>query len=105
MKPMYVIHWRMRDQTYGEIVQEPWLSERIKGDNKREEFMNELSDAMNQALSAKAWWPRNGIDSEFTADYRHPGNENSSNANSNSTSGDNSSTSESPLKLVTDNYQ
>jgi len=105
MKPMYVIHWRMRDQTYGEIVQEPWLSERIKGDNKREEFMNELADAMNQALSAKAWWPRNGIDSEFTAAYRHPGNENSSNANSNSTSGDNSSTSESRLKLVTDNYQ
>jgi len=105
MKPWYVIHWRMRDQTYGEIVQEPWFSERIRGDNKREEFMNELANAMNQALSAKTWWPGNGVNRALEAEYRHPGNENSSHSNSNPGTAGNSGTTESPLKLVTDNYQ
>ena len=57
MKPRYVIHWRMRDLSYGEIVQEPLLSERMMGNRQREVFMNNLADAMNQALSAKGWWP------------------------------------------------
>ena len=102
MKPWYVIHWRMRDHTYGEIVQEPYFSERIKGDNKREEFMNELADAMNQALSAKAWWPAPGMNREFPTDYRHPGNENSQH---NSDTSDDTNSMKPPLKLVTDNYQ
>ncbi len=59
MKPRYSLHWRMRDLTYGEIVIEPLLRERIMGNNKREEFMNELAEAMNQALSGKSWWPTN----------------------------------------------
>lgn len=103
MKPWYVIHWRMSDHTYCEIVQEPWLSERIKGDNKREEFMNELADAINQALAARAWRPGNPIESQFPVDYRHPGNENS-NENQSNTSADTASV-KPPLELVTDNYQ
>jgi len=101
MKPWYVIHWRMRDHTYGEILQEPMFSERIKGDNKREEFMSELASAMNQALSAKAWWPKNGVDSEFLADYRHPGNENHSNTGTSN----NINSAKPQLTLVTDSYE
>lgn len=59
MKPRYALHWRMRDLTFGEIAVEPLLRERIKGDTKREVFMNELAQAMNQGLSGKAWWPDN----------------------------------------------
>jgi len=57
MKPRYVLHWRMRDLSYGEIVQEPMLRERMMGNTQREVFMNDLANAMNQALSAKSWWP------------------------------------------------
>ena len=57
MKPRYLLHWRMRDLSYGEIVQEPMLRERMMGNNQREVFMNDLANAMNQALSAKSWWP------------------------------------------------
>ncbi len=57
MKPRYVIHWRMSDLTYEEIVQEPILRERLLGSTKREDFMNALADAMNQALSGKSWSP------------------------------------------------
>ena len=109
MKPWYVIHWRMSDHTYGEIVQEPWFSERVKGDNKREEFMNELANAMNQALSAKAWWPGNEAAREFSADYRHPGNENTTGSTTGPNTGNGTPDSmisvKPALQLVTDNYQ
>ncbi len=81
MKPWYVIHWRMSDHTYGEISQEPLLSERIAGDNKREEFMTDLANAMNHALSAKVW--RAVSDSQIT----------SNNPEADTTAGDNKSTS------------
>ncbi len=97
MKPSYIVHWRMRDHTYGEIAQEPFLSERFKGDNKREIFMNELVSAMNQALSAKAW--------------HRPQMLNATDSNGDQTTTDDSDRSHSNqsstprLKLVTDNYQ
>jgi len=60
MKPRYVLHWAMRDMTYGEISQEPYLKERVLGNYKREKFMIELADAMNHALARKSWWPHSG---------------------------------------------
>ena len=59
MKPRYVLHWRMRDMTYGEIAQEPMFRERMMGNTDRETFMNELAEAMNEGLSRKSWWPGN----------------------------------------------
>jgi len=92
MKPRYVIHWRMRDLTYGEIVQEPYPGERMMGNREREMFMNNLADAMNQALSAKSWWPGGQLHASL------PDN----------TSEDTEAiaSAEKPtLKLVTENYQ
>ncbi len=87
MKPRYVIHWRMSDLTYGEIVQEPMLRERILGSNKREDFMNALAEAMNQALSGKSWWPdHNAQVADDTAPAADTANRPA-------------------LKLVTDSYQ
>jgi len=60
MKPKYVVHWRMRDLTYGEMSTEPYFRERIMNSKTRETFMDDLTNAMNKALSGKAWWPSNG---------------------------------------------
>lgn len=92
MKPRYVIHWRMRDLTYGEIVQEPYPGERMMGNREREMFMNNLADAMNQALSAKSWWP-GGQPHASLPDNRYEDTE------------DNASAEKPTLKLVTENYQ
>lgn len=107
MKPWYVIHWRMRDNTYGEITQEPMLRERIKGDNKREEFMVELANAMNQALSGKAWWPTTSrpdltdqLSSESTTD-----SESNSSQGTAADRDQTNNTAAPQLTLVTDNYQ
>ncbi len=103
MKPWYVIHWRMSDHTYGEILQEPLLGERLTGDTSREVFMTELANAMNQALSAKAWWPAstqqasNNKTRETASTFNQTTTDKSA-----SGSNDKSST---QLKLVTENYQ
>jgi len=106
MKPWYVIHWRMRDNTYGEIVQEPMFRERIRGNNKREVFMNDLANAMNQALSAKAWWPgRNHESDQLLSGNRHPIHDIHSDQHTSVSSSGNQEQTKTPLKLVTDNYQ
>lgn len=103
MKPWYVIHWRMKDHTYDEILQEPLLTERLKGDSSREVFMTELANAMSQAMSAKSWW--------HASEQQVPNNEIkeiapafSPTATDNSASNSNSKPS-ARLKLVTENYQ
>lgn len=108
MKPWYVLHWRMRDNTYGEIVQEPMFRERIRGNNKREVFMNDLANAMNQALSAKAWWPdkyQYHKSDQLLSGNRHPIHYNQTDQHTDSNSADNNEQSKTPLKLVTENYQ
>lgn len=111
MKPWYVVHWRMRDHTYGEITQMPLLRERLKGDTKREEFMNDLANAMNEALSGKTWWPTqnndeknqetNNVVTPPSSDRKQPSN-NSLEPDSHSNS---SGKTPAHLTLVTDNYQ
>lgn len=92
MKPRYVVHWRMRDHTYEEIVQEPMLRERLVGSNKREVFMTDLANAMNQALSGKSWWPGGELASAKSQDTDEAENHRSPQEKP-------------PLKLVTENYQ
>ena len=101
MKPWYIVHWRMRDHTYGEITQEPLLRERIRGDTKREEFMNELANAMNEALSGKTWWPskteqKSNNSMTTQSSDREQQSEDEANPNDKSAA---------RLTLVTDNYQ
>ena len=55
MRPKYKIEWRMRDGSTGKISTEPMLREWITDSNHRESFMDELAEAMNKALAAKAW--------------------------------------------------
>lgn len=111
MKPWYAVQWRMRDHTYGEITQIPLLRERLKGDTTREDFMNELANAMNEALSGKSWWPtRNNVEnSHIHSDVltpQHSGKELSPDDTRQLDSTRNSSgKSTAQLTLVTDNYQ
>lgn len=102
MKPSYVVHWRMSDNTYEEIRQEPLLSERIKGDTKRAEFMNDFANAINQALSAKAWCQPGtpGKNDEGSS------SEDSDQQSANTSKSAKSDQPTSPkLELVTDSYQ
>lgn len=108
MKPRYVIHWRMRDNSYGEIVQEPMLRERLKGDTQRETFMTDLANAMNEALSTMAWRP-----SQIHPTPNYPiqghyqeGSFNNAGADDNPNSSRKQEDQPSrQLKLVTDSYQ
>ncbi len=92
MRPRYTMQWKMRDGTEDKISTEPMYREWLLGKSQREEFMDGLAQAMNQAISAKSWWP---------------GNNNSDPASSDDTSEDpeHSETGKPRLRLVTDNYQ
>lgn len=57
MRPKYKIEWRMRDGSTGKISTEPLFKEWLTDNRRRELFMDELIEAMNRAISAKAWWP------------------------------------------------
>ncbi len=57
MRPKYKVEWRMRDGSTGKISTEPLFKEWITDSRRRESFMDELAAAINEALSAKAWWP------------------------------------------------
>lgn len=103
MKPWYVIHWRMSDHTYGEIAQEPMLSERMKADNSREVFMINLANAMNQALSAKAWWPTQGH--YANREQLVPETDKPEDSDNNERPDKSERKGSTRLKLVTDNYQ
>jgi len=47
----------MRDGNSGGINTEPLFREWLVNNNGREQFMNKLVEAMNQAIAGKAWWP------------------------------------------------
>ena len=55
MRPKYSIEWRMRDGSTGRVSTEPLTKEWLTDSNRREVFMDELAQAMNEALSTKAW--------------------------------------------------
>jgi len=57
MRPKYRIEWFMRDGEKGGIRTEPLLREWLVNNNKREEFMDNLIEAMNRAIAGRAWWP------------------------------------------------
>lgn len=59
MRPKYKIEWTMRDGSKDKIATEPLLREWLRNSKNREAFMDELAQAMNEALSGKAWWPAN----------------------------------------------
>lgn len=71
MRPKYKIEWRMRDGSTGKISTEPMLREWITDSKRRESFMDELAEAMNKALSAKAWWPsgKAGSNTQITEEF------------------------------------
>ena len=104
MRPKYRIEWSMRDGNTGGIKTEPLLREWLVNNNKREQFMNKLVEAMNMAIAGKAWWPNRETLDQLS--------DNSQSTDSSITTEDadeeNAATfrdSKSKLKLVTDNYQ
>ena len=60
MRPRYNVEWEMTNGTTGKISTEPLMSEWLRDNRNREKSMDRLAFAMNQALSAKAWWPAKG---------------------------------------------
>jgi len=96
MKPKYVVHWRMRDLTYGEMATEPYFRERIVNSKTRETFMDDLANAMNKALSGKAWWPSNGSNQHTTIDQQTP---------EDAVTNEKATSKKPGLTLVTENYQ
>lgn len=57
MRPRYSIEWEMTNGTNGKISTEPLMREWLLDKRNREKSMDRLAHAMNEALSAKAWWP------------------------------------------------
>lgn len=113
MRPKFRIEWFMRDGNSGGIKTEPLFREWLVNNNGREQFMNKLVEAMNQAIAGKAWWP-----------HQQPVNHSVGNANSVETQDEDSDSlekstpsdterpsretlrnSKKELRLVTDNYQ
>ncbi len=106
MRPKYRIEWIMRQGPPGGISTEPLFREWLMNNNGREQFMNKLVEAMNQAIAGKAWWPhRQPVDDE-NAEAQSAGR-NSSNtqqvtADEETAAGHNA---KNELRLVTDNYR
>lgn len=59
MRPKYRMEWKMRDGSSGHIATEPMFREWVLDRKGREQFMDNLALAMNQALATKPWWPSN----------------------------------------------
>ncbi len=95
MRPKYRMEWKMRDGSNGHISTEPMFREWVLNRKGREQFMDELALAMNQALAAKSWWPSTQ-NSASNPDSRDELTEPS-------TEEDRSG--RSALRLVTDHYQ
>jgi hypothetical protein len=89
MRPKYRVQWKMRDGSTDQISTEPMFREWMTDNKRREQFMDELAQAMNQALSGKAWWPATDHRTrELIEDVR-----------------DQPQTDKPRLKLVTDHYE
>lgn len=100
MRPKYRVEWQMRDGSKDKIATEPMFREWLMGSNKRELFMDDLAQAMNEALSGKAWWPNRSagrhISSLTGTDLTAP---------SESHQSIDPSSTKKHLKLVTESYQ
>ncbi len=71
MRPKYRVQWKMRDGSTDQITTEPMFREWLVNNKRREHFMDELAQAMNEALSGKAWWPgKHNYSPEFVEDLR-----------------------------------
>lgn len=103
MRPKYKIEWTMRDGTTDKIATEPMLKEWLTGKDRRESFMDELVQAMNEALSAKSWWP--GNHAAHSHPERRTNQESLSDVPGRTASSASEARSKNHLKLVTDIYQ
>jgi hypothetical protein len=97
MRPKYRVEWFMRDGTSGGIKTEPLFREWMMNNQGREKFMNNLVDALNEAMAGKAWWPKEV--SVNTATVQTPTD------NAEPVVTDKPQTGKAELKLVTDHYQ
>lgn len=59
MRPKYKVEWKMRDGSTDKIATELLFGAWLMNDKNRENGMNDLTRAMNEALARKAWWPGN----------------------------------------------
>lgn len=111
MRPKYKVEWKMRDGSTDKIATELMVSAWLMNSKTREDGMDELINAMNEALSNKAWWPANnglharGQQPFVIANYGgidqgvFTGNTQSNGATESTQTG------KQHLKLVTENYQ
>ena len=104
MRPKYKIEWKMRDGSTDKISTELLLKDWLLNNKNREIGMDDIVQAINQALSAKAWWPaNNGVhargEQPVITTTIGINNESGSDDTSDLQSG------KRPLKLVTDHYQ
>ena len=103
MRPKYKIEWKMRDGSTDKIATELLLRDWLLNSKKREIGMDDIAQAINEALSAKAWWPaNNGVHARGD----HPViTSNIGNADENANESTDAPTDKRHLQLVTDHYQ
>lgn len=59
MRPKYRIEWKMRDGSSDKLATELLLRDWLLDSRQREIGMDDIAQAINEALSGKAWWPAN----------------------------------------------
>lgn len=102
MRPKYQIEWQMRDGTKDRIAGEQLMKEWLQDSPDREAFMEDLLQAINEALSAKTWWPANTqIQSANLPELMQQRNENAEAIAATS----NQDKAKSPLVLVNSQYE
>lgn len=111
MRPKYKVEWKMRDGSTDKIATELLFSAWMTNSKKREDGMDELTSAMNEALSNKAWWPANnglharGNQAVFIASQSGIELGQSLNHSQAELSTGSGTSEKQHLKLVTENYQ
>ena len=109
MRPKYKVEWKMRDGSTDKIATELLFSAWLRNSKKKESGMDDLTRAMNEALSNKAWWPANnglharGDQPIIRASYN--GIDQSLTDNGSRSVMPSDSEGKKHLKLVTENYQ
>lgn len=111
MRPKYKVEWKMRDGSTDKIATELLFGAWLMNKKNRETGMDDLTRAMNEALSNKAWWPaNNGMhargDQPFTiASYGGIDQSTYSNKMQSNDATGSDQAGKQNLKLVTENYQ
>lgn len=111
MRPKYKVEWKMRDGSTDKIATELLFGGWLMNNQKRESGMDELTRAMNEALSGKAWWPaNNGLhargDNPYTiTNLSGIDQRDQPNTTSPDVANDTSQSGRRHLKLVTENYE